>query len=119
MGNVTNNVMSRYYSTRQDRTEKSLSKESLEGAPKRQGRRPAPPPKLASLTGSCVLCGHPRGGDDVACEFDLVERSVVYIVCRACYSEARTAERAEGRARAMLKEGRLSRNENGALPGVA
>ena len=88
------------------------------GGSERRGRRPAsPPPKLASMVGRCVLCSRPRGGDDVACEFELGERSVVFIVCRACYCQAGAEERAEGRARAMLKDGCLSRNERTTRPG--
>jgi len=57
-----------------------------------------------TLLSRCVRCGRPRGEDDVACEFELGERPLIFLICRACYCQAGAAEQAEAALRKMLRE---------------
>jgi len=69
--------------------------------------------KVYSLTGSCVLCGAPRGGDDVVGTLELSARratvlglaeSLPYLICRTCFLADGAEQRATEAARRLLRE---------------
>ena len=73
--------------------------------------------KVYSLTGSCVLCGAPRGGDDVVGTLELSARrakalglaaTTPFLICRRCFIEPDSEQRAREAAKLALRNGALA-----------